>query len=225
MAGFAFFDFCETLVSFQTADAFVDYVRRKKGSVYMRFLDLLLILMCKLRIITVLNKVFPGWSCFKRIKLLQLRNLSFEILDREAELYYNDLIKPNIIQPVVEEMINLAGAGCEICLVSAGYSIYLKYFAREYNIQHIISTEISFNRQDKRCHGTISGTDCRGSGKVKRIKDYFKNMGINISDTISFSDSLSDLPMLLLTNKAVVVSKLRSQPWALQHGFREIIWN
>jgi HAD superfamily hydrolase (TIGR01490 family) len=225
MVKLALFDFCETLVSFQTADAFVDYVRNKKGSIFLRFLDEILIILIRLRVFLVLNKLFPGESRSKKLKLLQIRNMSYDDLDHLAGMFYNDMIKPNLILPVVEEMTRLAKEGYEICLVSAGYSIYLKYFMREYKIPHMISTEIAFNSYGIRCLGTIAGKDCISEEKVNRIKDYFTGKELNLSESISFSDSISDLPMLLYTQDAVVVSKEVPQRWISQHKFREIIWN
>jgi HAD superfamily hydrolase (TIGR01490 family) len=225
MVKLALFDFCETLVGFQTADAFVDYVRNKKGSIYLNFLDEILTILIRLRVFSVLNKFFPGESRIKKFKLLQIRNISYDNLDHLADMFYNDMIKPNLILPVMEEMTRLAKEGHEICLVSAGYSIYLKYFIREYELQHLISTEIAFDRFGTRCLGTIAGKDCIREEKVNRIKAYFTGKEINLSESISFSDSISDLPMLLYTGDAVVVSKELPQLWIRQYKIREIIWN
>ena len=225
MQKLALYDFCDTLVSFQTADAFVDYVRKRDGNLYMRFLNNILLACSKARVIAVLNKLFPGKSFSKKFKLLQLRGLKFETLDKRAESYYREMIKPNLIMPVISDMQEHAQQDYEVCIVSAGYSIYLKYFAEDYRLKHIISTEIAFEHHGERCLGTFSGRDCLHLEKVNRLKAYFSKQNVNFNESISYSDSKTDLPMLLLTGKGVVVSRAKTQSWRHQYKFKEIIWN
>jgi len=224
MKKLAFFDFCDTLVSFQTADAFIDYVRQNEGNFYMKFMNTISIVTTKIKLITVLNKLFPYSGFSKKIKLLQLRGLSFEKLDNLAEMYYKALIKPNLIVPVLSEMKRVRQKGYEVCIVSAGYSVYLKYFAKEYNIKHLIATKIKFNRKDSKCLGAISGKDCIHIEKINRINSYFDSQELDYKNSISFSDSISDMPLLSMTGKGVVVSKITSQSWSHLHNFNEIVW-
>jgi len=221
----AFFDFCETLVSFQTADAFVDYVRKEEGNLYMRFMKQVLLVLSKAGIVAVFNKFFPRTSFSKKVKLLQLRGFGIEKLNNLAYTYYRRMIIPELIEPVIAEMKRLSQQGYDIYLVSAGYSVYLKYFAEEYKIDHLISTEISFNQQNNKCLGTISGRDCIHLEKVNRLKLYLQGQSVNYQESISYSDSISDLPLLLLTGIGVVISKDTSQTWIHKYNFKEIIWN
>jgi HAD superfamily hydrolase (TIGR01490 family) len=225
MKKLAFFDFCDTLVSFQTADAFVDYVRKMEGNTYMRFLDLVLIVLIKIRIIAAFNKFLPDAALGKKIKLLQLKGFTYEKLNNLAAIYYQEMIRPNLVKPVMAEMQRLAQQDYEICLVSAGYSIYLKYFTEEHQIKHIISTEIAFDQSGNYCHGIILGKDCIRDEKVSRLKTYFAGQKVNYKESISYSDSKTDLPLLLLVGKGVVVSRANSQSWTHQYNFKEIIWD
>lgn len=220
----AFFDFCNTLVSFQTADPFIDYVRKLNGNYYMRFLEFILQILIKSRIIAIFNKFMPDFLIEKKLKLIQLRGMTHEKLDFLARSYYKDMIKPNMIESIITELKILENQGYEICIVSAGYSIYLKYFIQDFQIRHIISTEIEFNEETKKCSGFIKGRDCTGHQKKISIYSYFPLNEINFKDCISFSDSIGDLPMLLLTGKAVVVSRSFPQSWAHRYKFKEIIW-
>lgn len=221
----AFFDFCETLVNFQTADAFVDFVRESNGNSCMKFLNSFLNVLKSVKIIAVLNKLFSNTSLEKRLKLLQLRRLGYEELNFMAGLFYQNLIRPNLIGPLITELQRLRQHGYEVCLVSAGYSIYLKYFAEEYQIKHLISNEVKFSQHRNYCLGTILGRDCIHSEKVKRIETYYENQNIDFNKCISYSDSISDLPMLLLTGEGVVVSRGASQAWCNQYKLKEIVWD
>ena len=224
MKKLALFDFCETLVSFQTADAFIDYVRSKESSLYMRLLNTILIALSMAKVIAFINKLFPNSGISKRIKLLQLRGFTFNKLDILAEFYYREVIKPNLIDTVVSKMKECTQQNYEVSIVSAGYFQYLKFFAKDFNIKHLIATEIEFDKMGKRCLGTISGKDCIHVEKINRINEYFDGQKVEYKKSISYSDSITDLPLLTMTGEGVVVSRTRSQSWSHLYKFKEIIW-
>jgi len=222
MKKIAFFDFCGTLVNFQTANIFVDYVRKRKGNSWMRLMNLIFNVCNKLKIFAVVNKMFPGYQFSKRMKLLQLRGFKYEDLDVLARLYYNEKIRPNLINPVIDKIKELVGKDHEICIASAGYSIYIRHFAADQGIRHVISTEIGFT--NNKCLGRIQDTDCYSEGKINRIKLYFSGTGIDLKNCISYSDSISDLPLLLGTRSGVVVSHGKTQSWPVRYNLDELIW-
>ncbi|MBE0652769.1 MAG: haloacid dehalogenase-like hydrolase, partial [Bacteroidales bacterium] len=197
MRKIAVFDFCETLVTFQTADAFVDYVRQKNGTFYMKFLEFIFQVLKRIKIFTLFNKFFPGLTFSKKLKLFQLKGIPCLALDGMAQSYYLEIIRPNFIHIVLEEMKMLIQKGFEACIISAGYSIYLKYFTREYGIKHLIASEIACDIKKEHCLGRLSGKDCYGSEKISRLERYFKGTEINTKESIAYSDSISDLPLLL----------------------------
>lgn len=220
----AFFDFCETLVNFQTADTFVDYVRGKNGGFYMRLLDIILVLLVNTRLIIFMDWILPDRSFRKKVKLLQLKGYKKESLEKLAESYYIEMIKPNFISCLIAEMQKKVKQNFDICIVSAGYSIYLKYFVEDHNIKHLISTEINFNHKRGRCLGTFYGKDCINNEKVNRIYAHFATQDVNYEESTSYSDSISDLPMLSMTGEGIVVSKSESQLWSHKYKLKEIIW-
>ena len=69
----ALFDFCETLVNFQTADAFVDYVRMTTKSKRMMMLSFLIRIMNKIKVFTLIDKLVGNQLyLLKRCVLWQL---------------------------------------------------------------------------------------------------------------------------------------------------------
>jgi HAD superfamily hydrolase (TIGR01490 family) len=221
----AFFDFCETLVTFQTADAFVDYVRNRQRESYMHIINFILKVLNKIRVLVLANKIWSGLALSKRLKLIQLRGMTYSQLDNLAKDYYFEKIKPELISQVLKEMLELEKAGYEICIVSAGYEIYLKYFAKDFNISHVIATKINFYEQSQICAGTFFGKDCIKDEKVTRITGYFSGTKVDFNNSIVFSDNISDLPMMQLAGNGVVVSKGKSKSWVQDYGFKEIIWS
>ena len=144
----ALFDFCETLANFQTADAYVEFVKTHCANHKSKLLfrEKVYKILKKNRVVSILTRLFPQRSINKRLICFQLRGLNYYDMDRLAKDYYDDIIKPNLIMPVVDELVELKKENYRIILVSGGYDIYLKYFAAEYGINEkdIIWGEIAF---------------------------------------------------------------------------------
>ena len=213
----AFFDFCETLVDFQTADAYVDFVRERTNNRRMVLLNNIQSLLTRIKVIKVLSVIFPTKSVNKRIKLFQLKGFSEEELKELASYYYLERIKPHFIQRLVETLIELKNDGYSVGLVSGGYGIYLQYFVEEYNLDFCVSSNISFRKG--KCTGLLDGLDCLNNNKIILLKQYFKETP---QDSIAFSDSVSDIPLLQYAKKGVVVSR-QHQEWS-NIFYNEIIW-
>ena len=219
----ALFDFCETLVSFQTADEFVRFVRETSGSRRMRLLDKAHTLLRKAHVISLLERLFPGRSVNKRIVLLGLAGFTGSEIDRYAGLYYERRLRPNLIQRSVDALVALRDDGWRIVLVSGGYEPYLKYFAREFGIAEsdIIATRLKFRRGV--CRGRFDGKDCMYGYKTVLLDRRFSRAA---TESVAFSDSKSDLPLLEWADRGVIVRrKEQDVKWGKGHGFTELIWD
>ena len=217
----AIFDFCETIANFQTADAFVVYVREKTKSKSMCRKEYIRLFLRKTRILAILSILFNHSSINKRLVLWQLKGFSQEIIEHLAEEYYNDKIRPNFIEPVLSRLKELKKEGWRIVVISGGYEIYLRYFCIEFNIRlsDLIAVKIGFN--DGLCNGQFDGGD-RLWDKVEQLNERFTKSSV---DSIAFSDSITDLPLLLWANKSFVVRRKDRQPWYNRNKFQEIIWS
>lgn len=216
------FDFCETLVDFQTADAFVDFVRDNVDSPRMKFWEQILNLLLKLKIIAICYKLFPRKSIEKRIKLFQLKGLDELVLKEMAGLYYSNVIKQRFIPETIELLQDFIKNNLKVIVISGGYSIYLKYFCQEFNISNLFATEIKFNKN--KCTGAIKGLDCLFENKVIILER--SNINFNLFENkIVFTDSPTDLPLLNWANIGYVVSRNKNQRWATEKNFKQIIWS
>lgn len=216
----ALFDFCETIANFQTADAYVNFVREKLNDKRMCRLERIHNYLRKMRVIYFLEKITGyKYSINKRFKLWQLRGHSMVELQRLARDYYQERIVPNFIPDLLNKLLELREQGYSIFLVSGGYDIYLRYFVDEYALAGLISTRIGF--KFNRCTGKFDGIDCLRDGKVKLLNHYF-NSKPNYS--MAFSDSISDLPFLKWVNEGFVVSRDCTQKWAKKNNLNEIVW-
>ena len=216
------FDFCETLVDFQTADAFVHFIRNHHGNKQMNRRNLLVSFLNKTYIIAFLEKIFPQKSLNKRLVLWQLKGLSMNAIDQYANEYYHNMIKPHQIPQIVELLHELQSKGFRVVLVSGAYYSYLKLFAVDNGIldEDIISSRIGFN--DSVCTGSFDGIDCMGKNKVTLLDEKYNKTNIY---SISYSDSISDMPLLLWANDQFVISRNIEQKWAKKNSLKQIVWH
>jgi HAD superfamily hydrolase (TIGR01490 family) len=219
----ALFDFCETLVSFQTADAYVHYCRHKLDSKWMNFMATIHNVLIKTQVIRMLNYLFPRLSINKRLILLQLRGLPYTLLDKLAFEYYIKCLKPSLILPLLNELKNKKLQGYEIWIVSGGYDIYLKYIVREFDLNGLIATRIGFSNSNI-CSGCFDGRDCLRENKTNLLNERIPLNRIDLENSYAYSDSITDLPMLQWVGNGIVVSKYTSQKWVNENGLKEIIW-
>lgn len=218
MKKIALFDFCETIVKFQSADPYVWYVvkkcdREKTG------LALLLKGMRKLKLDAILFKL--GFNIYKRLVLFQLKGIPENTLLTEGTCYYNELIKPNLIQDILSEIAELKENGYKLFVVSGGYNVYLKDFVKEFNFDGLICSTLSFH--DSLFTGRLKYEDCMGVEKVKRLRAFFSCDDMKNVDSISFSDSMSDKPLLNFTRTAVVVGR-KDNNWRKSFNYKFKKW-
>ncbi len=216
----ALFDFCETIANFQTADAYVDFVRERLNDSRMCRLEKVQRFLRTIKVIQIIEKLTKyRFSINKRIKLWQLRGHNLSELQALAKDYYLERIKPNFIPEMVEKLLELKIQGYSIFLVSGGYDIYLHYFAEENGLSGVISTRIGF--KEDFCTGKFDGIDCLRDGKPKLLNKFFSSKPIF---SVAFSDSKSDLPFLKWVNEGYVISRNKHQEWSTENKLKEIIW-
>ena len=212
----ALFDFCETLVSLQTADDFVKFVITKKN-LYFRLVKFY---SYNSRVYNRLARFVPALHSLKKFYILNLlRGLDSNVLE-ELAVEYADLLREKfLISQVYDELISLKASGYTICVVSAGYSIYISKF-----LPNIVDVIISndFEIHNTRFTGRLNKPDCICNEKVARLEEFF--LGKDIEYSIGYSDSITDLPMLELCSTGVVVSHKKAQSWAKELNFHEIVY-
>lgn len=216
------FDFCETLVDFQTADPFVDYVREHHSSYHIERRYRLYQFLHRCRFFHVTNRLLPHSSLGKKIYLFQLRGVSLQKLQELSLSYFKECIRPRLIPALIDRLQEHIRQGDRVWIISGGYEIYLTHFSDHFRVERVIATELEIHHG--RATGCMREGDCMYEEKVRRLLKVLYNEEKNRPEIVAYSDSESDLPLLLFADKAVVVSKNESQIWAKERGFEEIIW-
>ena len=200
----ALFDFDCTLVDFDTVNPFIRFVLRHHPE-----LD-----------------VPPDMALpHKQYRLLLLKGLGRDEIEKLARRYYKKEIRPNLIAETLERLLRLKSEGYFISLVSGSYDLYLKYFVAEFGIDYLVCTKVSFTHDV--CDGVFSGIDCLGENKLRLLHDIFGKADFTDMDSVAFSDAESDLPLLRSCRRAAVVlpSRKAPEPWMADDAFELIRYN
>lgn len=195
----AFFDFCDTLVPFQSADAYVKYVLKHHKSLPM--------LMRRVFFVFLRNMHLLDWFLkrshinHKAFVLWQLKGKSESVMREMAKNFYNERIVPSLVPETYGRLRDLQKQGYRVVLVSGGYDIYLHLFAADNDIasKDVLATELLFKE------GLFTGKmgeDCMNESKIARLEKLFDREKIY---SVAFSDSLSDLPLLTWCDEAYFV--------------------
>jgi HAD superfamily hydrolase (TIGR01490 family) len=216
----AIFDFCETLIQYQTADKFIDFVltNRKVKRHTWPFISKIL----RNRYLSIfMGKFFPKLNFGKRMKLLSLRGVGEEELFSLAKLYALQINK-DVIPELIEKLHWHKANGHCLVLISGGYEPYLNEFKQIMAFDYVLGSRIEI--KNHRVSGFMAGEDCMFGEKVERFKALIKEHHLKVDQTFCYTDSITDLPILDYVTVPIAVSKKYSQSWAEKRNFEQIIW-
>lgn len=211
------FDFCGTLVNFQTFDPYIKKVvlayYPKRG----RWLDSRMA-----RFLSgILSRFKRDYHFYKHYLVWLTRGIPEMAFREVAVQYCRDSLCPNVIPEAREMLLEFGRKGCEVVILSGGCGIYIRKFAEEYHVEKVIATEIVFK------NGKSSGKivrDCLGRGKIEMLNARLGRRCLERYDVTGVTDSRSDLPMLGICGKKIVISHGRHQDW-VSEDMEEVIWH
>ena len=208
----ALFDFCGTMINFQSADAYVQFVKEHVPHDFrMNFIEFVRKIFVKSQVMRVLEKLNRRGSINKKTLLREIQGLSQSEMEKLAEKFYHERIRPNYIPEVIEAVKKYHDEGYKLLIVSGGYDIYLKYVAEEFGFNDVLATCLEF--RDGKFTGHYKGEDCMNKHKVTLLKEYFGREDLRDCNSVAYSDSRSDVPMMKFCRRGIaVLQKLRMPP-------------
>ena len=215
------FDFCETLVDFQSADVYIQRVAQRNPRVWVKIYLSFIKLLQKLRLFSLLNVVLPNNGIEKTFWVYSLKGVQQKILQEEAEEFYRDVICERWNTLVLEELKDYQKEGDIVFISSGGLNPYLEVVSRELGIELLFCTQLQI--EDGVCTGRIQGEDCMYEQKVNLLNVESSRKGLNELEKVAYSDSVSDLPLLEWADRSVVISYENPKEWAEYHGFEQLI--
>ena len=223
----AIYDFCQTIVDFETADEFIHFIHRNENSTRMNKIEQLRKFMIKFKLMWALEKTISvfkkNYSVNKRMILAEIKGMEKLKIDQYALKYYEQVIKQHFISPVLENLKQQKKEGFKIYIVSASYEPFLKLFKNEYDIDYLITNNFKYTSKG-RFTGKLCGRDCVGINKVNRLSDIIDIDKLNEVELKSYGDSKSDIYILKIAKCGYVVSYKYSKKWVKENNLEEIIW-
>lgn len=131
---------------------------------------------------------------------------------REDELksmvksFYKDKLESILYEDGIKAIKDFKEKGYKIYLISASPEFYVNEFYNIKEVDKVIGTKFQMNDGKFSCK--ISGENCKGEEKVKRLMEELKkdNIEVDFKNSYMFSDSLSDLPLLKLVGKGYLIN-------------------
>jgi HAD superfamily hydrolase (TIGR01490 family) len=133
--------------------------------------------------------------------------------------YLEQKIKP-IMLPAAEALVNEHKAkGDTLLIITATNSFLTAPIADMLGIDHLIATDPEM--VDGRFTGRVAGKPSFQHGKVERLKQWLARRDDDLKDSVFYSDSHNDLPLLELVDTPVAVDPdPKLQATAEQRGWK-----
>lgn len=95
-------------------------------------------------------------------------------------------------------------AGDQLVIISATNRFIIEPICHRFGITDIIATEPE--QLNGRYTGNVAGVPSFKQGKVTRLQNWLESSGATLEGSCFYSDSINDLPLLQIVDKAVVVN-------------------
>ena len=116
--------------------------------------------------------------------------------------FVEDKIKPMMLEEAVRTVKKKKLEG-PVIIATATNSFVTRPIADLFKIKDLIATE--FIIKDNEFTGEVDGIPCFREGKVKKVEEWVKANGYDLSGATFYSDSFNDLPLLEKVETAIVV--------------------
>ncbi|HZM33419.1 MAG TPA: HAD family hydrolase [Burkholderiales bacterium] len=127
-------------------------------------------------------------------------------LERWHAEFMRTRVRPMIAAPA-RDLVRSHQENGDLCaIVTATNSFVTAPIAREFGVRHLVATEPE--SRNGRFTGRVAGTPCFREGKVRRVDDWLTGLGRRLedfADSVFYSDSHNDLPLLERVKRPVAV--------------------
>lgn len=216
----AFFDLDKTILKKDSTIYFIPYFLKRRPLKFLRAISLApFVLFYILGIVPteIVKRAYA--SLFTGLKESELNDIGEGfvkevLLKRKDELFFKGALK---------EIERLKSEGYFLVISSASFEFYVSPLGRELGFNSVEGSRLW--RHGDKITGKLYGLNNRGAEKKKRIwvRDYFSKL--DYDNSRSYSDSISDLPLLNLSGCPVCVNpdkKLlqmaQEKGWEIRHA-------
>ncbi|MEN8077990.1 HAD-IB family hydrolase [Clostridioides difficile] len=145
----------------------------------------------------------------KRVKecfLKFIENIEEEELAKLTKSFYDERLSTILYKDAVDMIKKLKNEGYMVVLISASPEFYVKEFYAIKEVDLILGTKFTF--EGGKFIRKMSGKNCKGEEKVRRLNEVLKekNIEVDFKNSYMFSDSLSDKPLLDLVGNPYLIN-------------------
>lgn len=224
MIKYSIYDFCQTIVDFETGDAFVHFIRdsiHNKHMVRVEHFRKILMFCGFLKVTDFIGKR-RGFFLNKKILLYELKGLRKNEIENLGQQFYETVVSKHLIPKIINQINIDKQEGYKVIIVSASYMPVVNPFCADHGIDLLITNEFLYNSKDI-FKGKIAEKDCIFNNKVYRFLKACPDFKDNNKYSKSYGDSKSDKPILDIAENGYVVSK-KHKKWVEYTNYKEIIW-
>lgn len=196
------FDFCDTISVGQTASPFLSLVLKRTKMTWF--------LWEVLRRILRKIKVLEG-ARHKKFQVLALSGVSKDDIDAVAEEFVLEHLKYH--KKMKDKIEYYTNSDFDVFIVSGGFSEYIELFTRSI-AGHVTVIANSLQLREGRATGKLSSIDCMGINKIELINQCIDLKLYDLNSSCTYTDHVSDLPILLLVGNRYFVSSAVEPFWA-----------
>ncbi|MBP0048330.1 HAD-IB family hydrolase [Marinobacterium sp. AK62] len=215
----AIFDLDETLVGGDTASLFCAYLV-EQGLAGPE------LLVQEAELMQAYARGTLDMAAYIRVMTAPVRHLSAESLQQQVDDFVCNRVLPRHF-PQARERLDAHRRSGDCCIIiSATADFIVHRVAAALDVPHALAIDLS-RTPDGRLDGGILGTPSFREGKVQRLENWLQGQPLAISETLFYSDSRNDLPLLEHCDKPHVVnpdpelSRLaRTRGWPILHWMR-----
>ena len=188
-----YFDIDKTILDHFSVKTIIRYLfKKKKINALFTLKVLYWLILEKLHKLDTERVFREGLLAFKGHDILELNDLFYECFDTELKhRIYNE----------AKKLIEKKRKGAKIILVTAIYEPIALLFKEHLKADHVISTRLEI--KDGKVTGKLGSKICYGENKCIMIQELIKEKKIitDMRHNEAYSDSISDLPMLMMVGK------------------------
>ena len=110
----------------------------------------------------------------------------------------------NLTDGLTDDLLKESKSADKVLIASGSHDFLVKGFAGYFDIESSIGTPVEIKNDI--FTGSLSGEPTFSDGKVKAVKNWCFTNNLKIEDSIFYSDSINDLPMLEACGEPIVVN-------------------
>lgn len=159
-----------------------------------------------------------GWHDEKKSKeqnLKMLRGITENQLDQLSRTFMIRGIRPILYQDGIRVLKRHHREGMRVILNSASPEFYIREFERSPYVEKAIGTR--FEILDGFFTGKMIGRNNKGDEKINRLMEYLDGDAIDWENSIMYSDSLSDKPLMDMMGKAWLINHKANPHFPVLH--------